>query len=86
MAAISSFIAFAFGALIPLFPWFFGEGDAAVVASAVLGLVAAATVGMVLARFTERSMLRTATRQVSWAVGACVVTWVIGSWLGGVVG
>lgn len=84
-AAISSFIAFAFGALVPLFPWFFAEGNGAVVASALLGLIAAASVGVVLARFTERSMVRTAARQVGWAIVACVVTWVIGSWLGNVV-
>jgi VIT1/CCC1 family predicted Fe2+/Mn2+ transporter len=84
-AALSSFFAFAIGAMIPLFPWFFSEGNAAVIASSILGLIAAATVGVVLARFTERSMLRTAGRQVGWAVVACSVTWVIGSWLGAVV-
>jgi VIT1/CCC1 family predicted Fe2+/Mn2+ transporter len=84
-AALSSFVAFAIGAIIPLFPWFFTEGNGAIIASSVLGLVAAATVGVTLARFTERSALRTAGRQVSWAVGACASTWLIGSWLGAVV-
>ena len=37
-AAVSSFLAFAIGALVPLLPWFFGSGTAAVVASVVLGL------------------------------------------------
>jgi VIT1/CCC1 family predicted Fe2+/Mn2+ transporter len=46
-AALSSFAAFTVGALIPLLPWFFGGGDAAVVASAVLGLLAAMIVGFV---------------------------------------
>jgi VIT1/CCC1 family predicted Fe2+/Mn2+ transporter len=85
-AALSSFIAFSFGALIPLLPWFFAEGNAAVVASALLGLIASATVGAVLARFTERSMIRTAGRQMGWAIAACAVTWVIGSWLGTAIG
>ncbi len=84
-AAFSSFIAFAVGALIPLIPWFFGEGDPAIIASAVLGLVASATVGAVLARFTERSVFRTVGRQVGWAVVACSATWLIGSWLGATV-
>lgn len=84
-AALSSFIAFSLGALVPLFPWFFAEGTGAIIASALLGLLATATVGIVLARFTERSMVRTAARQVGWAVVACGVTWVIGSWLGNVV-
>ncbi len=84
-AAISSFLAFAIGALIPLVPWFFSEGNGAIIASAVLGLIAAAAVGVTLARFTERSALRTAGRQISWAVAACAVTWLIGSWLGTVI-
>lgn len=84
-AAVSSFIAFAVGALLPLIPWLFDEGDGAVIASAVLGLVGAAAVGIVLSVFTERSWIRTAGRQVGWAVGACVLTWVIGSWLGATV-
>ncbi len=81
-ASISSFIAFAIGALIPLIPWIFAEGNGAVIASAVLGIMATATVGAVLARFTERSMIRTAARQMAWAIAACAVTWVIGSWVG----
>lgn len=84
-AALSSFIAFAIGAIVPLMPWFFADGDGAVIASAGLGLVAAASVGAVLARFTERSALRTIVRQVGWAVGACVATWLIGTWLGAAV-
>lgn len=84
-AAGASFVAFAVGALIPLLPWFFGEGDAAIVASAALGLVSAAAVGVVLSRFTERSALVTASRQVAWAVAACTATWFIGSWLGTVI-
>ena len=81
-AALASFVAFAIGALIPLVPWFLGEGDAAIVWSAVLGLIAAATVGAVIARFTERSLIRTVARQVGWAAAACTATWLIGSWLG----
>ena len=84
-AAVSSFVAFAVGAIIPLFPWFFAEGNAAIIASAVLGLIAATLVGVTLAKFTERSSIRTAARQVGWAVAACAVTWLIGTWLGAVV-
>lgn len=81
-AASSSFVAFAVGAIIPLLPWFFGEGSAAVALSAVFGLVAAALVGIAIATFTERSKLRTAARQVGWAIAACAITWLIGTWLG----
>lgn len=81
-AALSSFVAFAIGAIIPLLPWFFGEGTAALVASIVLGLTAAAAVGVALAFFTRRSKLRTAARQVLLGSGACLLTWLIGSLLG----
>ncbi len=81
-AAVSSFAAFGVGAALPLVPWFIGSGDAAIVASAIVGLVATALVGVILARFTERSMLRTVARQVGWAVAACSATWLIGTWLG----
>ena len=84
-AALSSFVAFAVGAMVPLIPWFFMEGTAAIIVSAVVGLFAAAAVGFVLASFTERSYFRTALRQVTWAVVACSATFAIGSWLGGVV-
>lgn len=81
-AALSSFVAFAIGAIIPLIPWLVGEGTAALVASIVLGLTAAAAVGVALAFFTRRSKLRTAARQVLLGSGACLLTWLIGSLLG----
>ena len=85
LAAGASFVAFAVGATIPLMPWFFAEGDAAILMSTALGLAAAAIVGVVLARFTERSAFRTATRQVAWAAAACTATWLTGSWVGGLI-
>ena len=81
-AAISSFGAFGVGAILPLLPWFFGEGNSAMIASVIIGLVASAIVGITLARFTERSPLRTALRQMGWAAGACAITYGIGSLLG----
>ncbi len=81
-AAASSFLAFAIGAVLPLLPWFVSDGTAAMVMSVIVGLAAAAGVGMLLAKFTERSALRTAGRQVAWAAGACAITFAIGSLLG----
>lgn len=80
--ALASFLAFSIGALLPLLPWFFGGGTAAVVASVALGAVSAAVVGTLLARFTERSIWRTALRQVLVATFACVVTFALGSAVG----
>jgi VIT1/CCC1 family predicted Fe2+/Mn2+ transporter len=85
VAAGSSFVAFAIGAALPLAPWFVAVGTAATVASALVGLVATAAVGVTLAHFTERSAFRTAARQVSLATAACVLTWLIGSVMGATV-
>lgn len=81
-AALSSFGAFAVGGLIPLFPWFVAGGATAVVASVVLGAVAAVGVGAALASFTGRSVLTSAARQLAIAVAAAAVTYAIGAAVG----
>jgi vacuolar iron transporter family protein len=82
VASGASLVAFALGAFLPLIPWLFGGGAAAVVASIIIGAVAAAVVGWVLASFTERSKVRTALRQVAFAAVACSLTSIIGTLLG----
>ena len=86
VAAGASFGAFAIGAVAPLVPWFFGGGTAAVIASLVIGLLAAAFVGVLLARFTERSPWRTALRQVMLAAVSCGATFLLGNLVGTGVG
>jgi VIT1/CCC1 family predicted Fe2+/Mn2+ transporter len=82
-AAISSFVCFAVGALLPLLPWLFGGGDAAVIGSVVLGACGALGLGVALATFTGRSRLFSATRQLAIAAGAALVTWLVGNLVGG---
>lgn len=84
-AAVSSFFSFAIGAVLPLLPWFITDGTAAAVGSVILGLVGATLVGLLLARFTERSWARTAARQVLIASAACAITWIIGTAFGAAV-
>jgi vacuolar iron transporter family protein len=81
-AAASSFVSFSVGALIPLLPWFVGSGTGALVASVVLGLVGAASMGVALARFTEGSALRLALRYLLIATVAGAVTYAIGAAVG----
>jgi VIT1/CCC1 family predicted Fe2+/Mn2+ transporter len=81
-AATSSFLAFAAGALLPLLPWFFGAGTAAIVISVVIGIAAALAVGGALARFTGRSAPRSALRQLMWSAIPAAVTYAIGSAVG----
>ena len=81
-AAISSFVAFALGAFLPLIPWLFTDGDGATVASIVLGAVAAAGVGVLLARFTDRPWWRTGLRQLLFATVAGGITYAVGAAVG----
>lgn len=86
VASGSSFGAFAVGATAPLVPWFIGGGTAAILASLLIGLVAAALVGVLLAKFTERSPWRTGSRQVAVAAFSCGVTFLLGNVFGSGVG
>jgi len=81
-AAIWSFLAFSIGALLPLLPWFFTGGTAAIVASVVLAVLGAAVVGGLLARFTGRPWPWSVARQVLIVVGAAAITFAIGSAVG----
>jgi VIT1/CCC1 family predicted Fe2+/Mn2+ transporter len=77
-AATSSFVAFAVGALIPLIPWFFASGAAAVIASIILGTVSALAIGWTVAVFTDRSRPVSALRQLGIAAVAAAVTYAVG--------
>ncbi len=81
-AAMSSFISFALGALLPLLPWFFTGGNGAIVASVILGAVGAVMVGGALALATSRSILRGALRHLLFVAVAAGVTFGIGSAVG----
>jgi len=81
-AAISSFLAFCVGAMVPLLPWFFASGNGAVVASIILGAASALVIGAALARFTGRSTLRSALRQLGIAALAAGVTYAVGRAVG----
>jgi VIT1/CCC1 family predicted Fe2+/Mn2+ transporter len=81
-AALASFVTFAIGAFVPLLPWLYSKGNPALVASVVLGAVASLTVGVVLAAFTERPMLRTAFRQLAVTAVAAAVTYAVGRGIG----
>lgn len=81
-AAAASFVSFAVGAIVPLIPWLVARGRGATIASVVLGLVAAVVVGAALARFTGRSWVRSALRQVVISSAAAAVTFTLGAIIG----
>ena len=81
-AATSSFGSFAVGAFVPVVPWFFLSGVAAIVTSIVLGAVAAVVIGVLLARYAERPVLPSALRQLGIAALAAGVPYLIGKAVG----
>jgi VIT1/CCC1 family predicted Fe2+/Mn2+ transporter len=82
-AAISSFLAFAVGAIVPLVPFFFGFSlQRAVTIAAIAAGVSLFGVGMALSLFTGRNAILGGLRMVLIGGGAGVATWLIGSALG----
>jgi VIT1/CCC1 family predicted Fe2+/Mn2+ transporter len=82
ISAVSSFLAFAVGAFIPLVPWLIGGGTAAVAWSIGLTAVALLTVGALLGSFTGRSKVFSALRSLGFAAVAAAVTYAIGHAVG----
>jgi len=81
-AALSSFVSFGLGAIVPLLPWFFTAGTTAVLISIALGAVTAIVVGALLAHFTGRSKVFCAVRQLGLGTVSAVVVFGIVRLLG----
>jgi VIT1/CCC1 family predicted Fe2+/Mn2+ transporter len=81
-AAGLSLVCFVFGATLPLIPWFIGGGASAAWASLAIGVIAAAVVGGLVARFAERTIISGVARQVVIVLIACGVTYLIGLLVG----
>ncbi len=82
VAAISSFVAFAVGAAVPLVPWLQADTTLAVELSIGLSVVALFAVGAMLARFTGRNPGWSGLRQLLIGSAAAGVTTLIGSLIG----
>ncbi len=81
-AGITSFVLFAIGAIIPLYPFMFLEGKNAIylsLGSSVIGLFA---IGAAITLFTGKSVLFSGTRQVIFGLTAAAITYGIGSLIG----
>lgn len=81
-AAVSSFVAFAFGAIVPVLPFFFFEGQSAVSLSAGFGSIALLAIGAALSLFTGRGPLFSALRMLLIGWGAAGLTYLIGRVVG----
>lgn len=78
-AAISSFLLFASGAIVPVLPWIFGlEGFAAIVVALILVGVALLSTGAMVGVLSGGPPLRRALRQLAIGFGAAAVTYALG--------
>ena len=85
-AAIASFILFSLGAILPVLPYLFMEGWAAVGLSALLSSIGLFILGAGMTLLTGRSALYAGARQVTLGLAAAAVTYGLGSLIGNVAG
>ena len=86
VAAGTSFVLFAIGAILPVLPFFFLAGTAAVIASAVLSGIGLFGIGALITVFTGRGALQSGGRQVLIGGAAAALTYLVGLAIGGAVG
>ena len=86
-AALSSFLFFASGAIIPVLPWIFGlSGLAAVATALALVGVALLATGATVGLLSGGPPLKRALRQLAIGFGAAAVTYLLGLLFGVTVG
>lgn len=81
-AAITSFLLFAVGAIIPVIPFFFAEGTRAILFSAALSAAGLFLIGSAITLFTGKSVWTSGMRQVIFGLMAAAVTFGIGRLIG----
>ncbi len=82
-AALTSFVLFSIGAIVPVLPYTFLHGLTAVAVSMVLSAVGLFVLGSVITLFTGRTVLYSGTRMVLFGLAAAAVTFGIGRLIGG---
>lgn len=81
-AAIASFVLFAIGAIIPLYPFMFLDGNKAILLSVGSSIIGLFGIGAAITLLTGKSVLFSGFRQVAFGLAAAAVTYGIGSLIG----
>lgn len=81
-AAGTSFVLFALGAIIPLFPFLIWNGIPAIIISVIVSALGLFVIGAGITLLTGRSVLFSGFRMVLIGLGAAVITFVIGKLIG----
>src|SRR5262249_53219072 len=86
LAALTSFLLFAIGAIVPVVSFLFLNGTAAVVVSVALSALGLFGIGALITLLTCRSVLYAGTRQMLVGLAAAGITYGIGRLIGVAVG
>lgn len=81
-AALTSFVLFALGAIIPVLPFIFLQGTLAMIGSLLLSTVGLFLIGGGITLFTGRSVIYSGVRQVIFGLVAAAITFLIGRLIG----
>lgn len=81
-AAASSFVAFAFGAFVPLVPFFFAALHSPIQVACIASAAMLFVVGAILSLFSGRNAILGGLRMLTIGALAGLATWGIGRWLG----
>lgn len=81
-AAITSFLLFSVGAIIPVVPFFLINGTKAILASTVFSAVGLFLIGAAITLFTGKSVWYSGLRQVLFGLAAAAITFGIGKLIG----
>lgn len=82
VAAFTSFLLFALGAVVPLIAFLVGSGTWAILVSAGLSALALFTLGAAITVMTGRETIMAGLRQVAFGLAAAAITFGIGALLG----
>jgi vacuolar iron transporter family protein len=81
-AALTSFVLFAVGALVPILPFLVARGTVAIVASGVISALGLFGIGAAITIFTGASVWRSGGRQLLLGLAAAGVTFALGRLIG----
>ena len=82
VAAITSFLTFSVGAILPVIPWIFVSGVVGVTASAAASGLGLFLTGAIITFYTGRGVLFSGMRMLGFGLAAAVVTFSIGRLIG----
>lgn len=86
VAALTSFLLFAGGAIVPVVPFIFISGAQATLVSLVLSAAGLFVIGAGVSLMTGKGLLSSGARQMVFGLVAAAVTWGIGHLMGAVMG